>query len=346
MACDRGSGGRLAMWFVAGAIASGGIVGADQNDGGSSRSYRYLMGTSVEVEAFGGGAAARGAAIEEAFGAIAEVDRLMSNYREDSELAAINRRADREAVLVSDPMLRVLEAAEHVSAKSDGAFDVTIGPLVRLWGFHDKTPHVPSATELAAIRPLVGYRNLLIDRDRRTVRFTRTGVEIDLGGIAKGFAVEVAANVLRRRGLSGFIDAGGNQYMLGLPPGKRLWTVGVKNPDRRDELLGIIDSAEGSVSTSAGYANFLTANGRRYGHILDPRTLQPADTVLSVTVLSRDGTLADVVSTAAFVLGRSGALAFIDSFSGMSGLVAYRRSDGGIAMAMSKGLTSAFHPIN
>ncbi len=319
------------------------VVHAGQSDA-TTRDYRYLMGTSVQVEAFGGTSVARRAAIDEAFGAIAEVDRLMSNYRDDSELTRINRTADREAVPVSDPMLGVLLAAQDVSDRSGGAFDVTVGPAVRLWGFHDKKPREPTAAELAAIRPLVGYRNVLIDRERRTVRFTRPGVEIDLGGIAKGFAVEVAADVLRRHGLGGFIDAGGNQYLVGVPPGKRAWTIGVKNPDAPDQLIGVVDAQEGSVSTSGQYANFLVVNGHRYGHVLDPRTLRPADSALGVTLIGRDATVADALSTAAFVLGPSRGLALLESFPGMSGLVAYRKPDGTIGIALSPGLRAAFHP--
>ncbi len=311
----------------------------------TTRAYRYLMGTSVQVEAFGGDAETRRAAIEEAFAAIAEVDRLMSNYREDSELSAINRAAAREPVPVSDPMLAVLQAAARVSAASSGAFDITVGPLVRLWGFHDKQPHLPSPAELAAVRPVVDYRKLLIDPVAHTVRFAQPGMELDLGGIAKGFAVELAANVLRRRGLGGFIDAGGNQYLLGTPPGKHQWSVGVKNPDALDHMLGVIDTAEVSVSTSADYANFLTANGRTYGHILDPHTLQPADAALSVTILSRDGTLADAMSKAAFILGPEAGIALVDSTPGMAGVIAYRKRDGTLGLAMSPSLKNTFHRV-
>ena len=326
---------------VLAALLVNAAVSARQAD--TTREYRYLMGTSVEVEDSGGDLAGRQAAIAEAFAAIAEVDRLMSNYRDDSELSRVNQMAAREAVPVSDPMLSVLRAAQLVSSRSGGAFDVTIGPLVALWGFHDKKPRVPTAAELAAARLVVDYHNLLIDDVQHSVRFTRSGVAIDLGGIAKGFAVEIAANVLRRRGLSGFVDAGGNQYLLGTPAGKTVWTVGVKNPDARDRLLGVIETHETSVSTSAEYANFLTIDGRTYGHILDPHTLQPSTASLSVTVLSRDGTLADAVSTAAFLLGPQKGLALIDSFEGMSGIIAYRQPDGAIGLAMSPGLHGAFH---
>jgi thiamine biosynthesis lipoprotein len=309
-----------------------------------SHQYRYVMGTSVEVQAFGRDEATRRLAIDEAFAAFAEVDRLMSNYRDDSELALVNRRAAHDGVSVSDPMFGVLDAARRVSSASDGAFDVTVGPLVRLWGFHDKKPHVPTAAELAAVRPLVDYRNLLLDAEHRTVRFALPGVELDLGGIAKGFAVEVAADVLRRHGLSGFIDAGGNQYLLGTPPGKRVWTVGIKNPDVLDRVMGVVETGEISVSTSADYSNFLVADGRRYGHILDPRTLRPSTQALSVTIFSRDGTLADAMSKAAFILGPKAGLALVDSFRDMSAVIAYRKVDGTVGIAVSDRLAAAYRP--
>ena len=329
----------LTLLLVALATGTGRTSGT-----GESHQYRYVMGTSVQVQAFGGDDATRKAAIDEAFGAFAEVDRLMSNYRDDSELALINRRAATSAVAVSDPMFSVLEAARRVSAASHGAFDVTVGPLVRLWGFYDKQPHLPTAAELAAVRPLVDYRNVLLDAERRSVRFARPDVEIDLGGIAKGFAAEVAASVLRRRGLAGFIDAGGNQYLLGAPPGKRLWTVGIKNPDAAGRVMGVVETEETSVSTSADSYNFLVADGRKYGHILDPRTLHPATDALSVTILSRDGTLADAMSKAAFILGPKAGLALVDSFPGMSAVIAYRKADGTVGVALSDRLARLYRP--
>jgi thiamine biosynthesis lipoprotein len=311
-----------------------------------SHQYRYVMGTSVQVQAFGGDEATRRTAIDEAFAAFAQVDRLMSNYRVDSELALINRSAARDAVSVSDPMFGVLDAARRVSSASHGAFDITVGPLVRLWGFHDKQPHVPTAAELATVRPLVDHRHVLLDAEHRTVRFAHADVELDLGGIAKGFAVEIAASVLRRRGLSGFIDAGGNQYLLGTPPGKRTWTVGIKNPDVRDQVMGVVETGEISVSTSADSYNVLVVDGRKYGHILDPRTLEPATAALSVTILSRDGTLADAMSKAAFVLGPKAGVALVDSFPGMSAVIAYRKADGSVGVEVSERLAGAYRPTS
>lgn len=336
----RGSPLRLSLASIGAALLVGVVVRAQTQE---SHQYRYLMGTSIEVQAFGGDEATRRSGIDEAFAAFAEIDRLMSDYRDDSELALINRDASRRPVTVSDPMFAVLHAAADVSAASNGAFDVTIAPLVRLWGFHDRTPHVPTAAELAAVRPLVDYRHVQLDADRRTVRLTYPGVALDLGGIAKGFAVDVAAGVLRRRGLSGFIDAGGNQYLLGAPPGKARWTVGIRDPEARGQVIAAVETGETSVSTSADSYNVLEARGRAYGHILDPQTLQPAVRSLSVTILSRDGTLADAMSKAAFVLGPKAGLALVDSFPGMSAVIVYRAPDGSIAVARSDSLATAYH---
>lgn len=334
-----------AALVAAGLLAATTLRGSDapaETPNAATREYRYLMGTSILVEAFGGEEAARRLAIDEAFAAMAEVDRLMSNYRDDSELARINRMAGREAVTVSDPMLSILQAAQRVSLASGGAFDVTVGPLVRLWGFHDKQPHLPTPAELAGVRPLVGYQNVVIDEDRHTVRFVRPGVEIDLSGIAKGFAVELAAGVLRRHGLGGFVDAGGNQYLLGKPPGKKNWSIGIKSPDAPDRLLGVLELGEGSVATSAQNANYLSAGGRRYGHLLDPRTLQPSEASLSVTVVAPDGTLGDALTKAGFLLGPRQGLKVIESFPQTVGLIAYRKPDGSVGVAVSKSLAGRF----
>ena len=312
-------------------------------EGDQTRWFRYLMGTSVRVDAYGGTLDDRRAAAEEAFSAIAEVDRLMSDYRADSELTSVNNNAARAAVPVSAPLLAVLQAAQRISQASDGAFDVTVGPLVKLWGFKDKRPHLPTSQELADVRGLVNFHNLAIDDSAATVRFLRPGVQIDLGGIAKGFAVELAAGALQRRGLSGVIDAGGNQFMVGMPPGKQQWTIGISHPDAKDRLIGAVDLEGGALSTSSDASNFLTVNGQTYGHLLDPRLLRPSTASLSVTIVSPDGTLADALSKAVFVLGPRDGLALLESFPKTAGIVVSRQADGQTAIAVSPSLAHAFH---
>ena len=326
------------------ALGAQAVMGLSAQGTEITRARRYEMGTSIEVRAWGGPAAARTAAVDEAFAAFAEVDRIMSDYRDDSELAHVNREAARGPVRVSEPLFRVLQAADFVSRESGGAFDVTVGPLVALWGFHTHTAHIATAPELGAIRPLIDYRNVVLDEPSRTVRFARPGVAIDLGGIGKGFAVELAAAALQARGVNGSIDAGGNQYLRGTPVGKTEWVVGIRDPSRAEGLLGTLTVPEGAVSTSATYGNFLTIDGKRYGHILDPHTLKPTDASLSVTIWSADGTLSDALSKAAFVLGPERGLALVDRMPRTMGLIAYRDATGQVRTVLSPGLRGRFKP--
>jgi thiamine biosynthesis lipoprotein len=310
----------------------------------STSVHRYLMGTSMTIEVYGGDPASRTEAIDEAFASMVEIDRLMSNYRPDSELAQINAQAAQHPVRVSPPMWGVLSAAQLVSERSAGTFDITVGPLVRLWGFHDKKPHVPTSAELEQIRPLIGYQNMVLDQSAQSVSFKRNGIELDLGGIAKGFAVELAGGVLRRRGYSGMIDAGGNQYLVGHPPGKSSWQIGIEDPDKPGGLLGVLDLDGGAVSTSGGYHNFFVADSRTYGHLLDPRSLRPSDSALSVTIVSPDATLADALSKPAFILGPVAGIRLIESFPGTLAIVATRKAGGGVELTMSAPLRARFRP--
>lgn len=329
-----------AAWIALCGAGLGAVSGLDTPL--STRVHRYLMGTSMTIEVYGGDPQSRADAIDEAFASMVEIDRLMSNYREDSELAHINAQAATLPVRVSDPMWGVLSAAQLVSKRSDGVFDITVGPLVRLWGFHDKQPHVPTETELEHVRPLIGYQNLVLDSGTHAVSFRKSGVELDLGGIAKGFAVELAGGVLRRRGFTGLIDAGGNQYLVGHPIAKSSWQIGIEDPDKPGTLLGVLDVDSGAVSTSGGYHNFFVADGKTYGHLLDPRVLKPSASALSVTIVSPDATLADALSKPAFILGPTAGLRLVESFPGTMAIIASRSATGGLDITMSQPLVAHF----
>jgi thiamine biosynthesis lipoprotein len=277
-------------------------------DTGQTRLFKYLMGTSMRVEVYGGDQATRQQAADESFAAIAEVDRVMSDYRAYSEVSLLNRNAPDGAVEVSQPMLAVLTAAHQLTGQSGGAYSIFTRPDVQL-------------------------RELVIDVAARTVRFTRPAVRVSLDGVAKGFAAELAAASLTRRGLSGAVDTSGTQYLVGLPPGKRAWSLGIGDPLRPAALLGAIDVEGGGVSTVSIAS-----------HPLDPRTGQPATTCLSATVVSPDGTLSDALSRALFVLGSKGGLALLDRFPGTWGVVANRTSRGTAEIQVSTGHERAFHP--
>lgn len=315
-----------------------------QPDTGRTRIFKYLMGTSVRVEVYGGTPASRQQAVDEALSAIAEVDRIMSDYRDDSELARMNRTAAANAVMVSDPMFAVLSAADRVARESNGAFDITMRPLSVLWGLKSSSMRTPTSAELSAIRPVINSRNVQLDPPAHTVRFIQRGMAIDLGGVAKGFAAEIAAGSITRRGLSGVVDISGHQFMVGRPLGKTSWTVGITDPFRPGRLLGAVDLERGGVSTTAaGADDRATGHSRR---VLDPHTLEPATRCVSATVISTDGTLAQALSNAACVLGADAGLALLDHFPDTWGVIAVPQRGGSLGTTVSSGHSHAFHPAS
>ena len=329
-------GRSLAVLAGVAALVTATSTSASAQDTGSTRAFKFLMGTSVRIETSGGTPELRQQALDEAFAAIAEVDRIMSDYRDDSELTLVNGRAAARTTRISDPLLAVLDAALRVAEASGGAYDPTIRPLLVMSGVKSRQPHQPTASELAAVRPLVGYRGVTLDGTSRTVRFARSGMALDLSGIAHGFASEVASASLRRRGLSGLIDTGTTQFVVGLPVGKAMWTVGVGHPDFANRLLGAVDVTGGAVATVSASAS---GAGR-----FDPRTLQPATRSLSATVVSSDGTLAEALANAALVLGPRDGLVLLERFTGTWGLVTYRQGDGTVGIEVSPSSRRQFHP--
>lgn len=294
--CAAARAGRLAAALVLAAGFASPL--AAQVDTGQSRFFRFLMGTSVRVELSGGDPRTRTEAASEAFAAIAEVERIMSDYRPDSELSRVNALAATQAVTVSGPLFALVTAADRVEGASGRAFSAIVA------GRGSGRPVVVNAAE-------------------RTIRFSNAGVRLSLDGIAKGFAAEVAAGSLRRRQLSGTVDIGGVQFMVGRPPGKQAWSVGLADPSHRDALLGALDISGGAVATATGKA--------------------PASVALA-TVVSADGTLADALSRAALGLAPADAMALFSRFPDTWGLVAVRGQDGKLAMTISPGHTAAFHP--
>ena len=329
-ACFQAAAGLLALLLL-----SRTQTGLAQ-DTGSSRAFKFLMGTQVRVETFGGTLQLRQAATDEAFAAVAEVDRIMSDYRDDSELMMVNRTAALRPVRVSDPLFAVLDAASRVFDASGGAFDASIRPLHVLTGLKNRQAHQPTPAELANIRPLVGFRQVALDRSSQTVKFARSGMALDLTGIAHGFASEFAAGSLRRRGLTGVVDTG-TPYVVGAPPGKSASSVGIGKPGTPAQLLGAVDVKDAAVATVTA-----TANGfPRF----DPRTLQPVAAALSATVISPDGTLAEALANAVLALGPRDGLALLERFDRAWGLVVFRKSDRSLGIAVTQSQQRSFHPV-
>ena len=230
------------------------------------------MGCTCTVRACGPDAAALPETVGAALDEVDRIDRLMSHYRPDSPLSRLNREAASGPVAVEPELLAFLDLCLRWSRESDGAFDVTVGPLMKAWGFFRDEGRVPGKGELAAALEVVGYRHVRLDREAGTVRFDRPGVELDLGGIGKGYAVDRVVDLLRRRGIaSALVNLGGSSvYGLGAPPGKKAWEIGIQDPTDPARTALTVTLRDRALSVSGGYARFFEEDGVTYAHVMDP----------------------------------------------------------------------------
>lgn len=294
---------------------------------------RQAMATRFEIVLHGDNPVSLRAAGEEAFDEIERIEARLSLYRPTSEIAHVNARAAREAVRVSPATFRLLEHAARLSAETSGAFDITIGPLMRCWGFVEGAGQVPSSEALAEAREKTGMRLVELDAASFTVRFARQGVMLDLGAIGKGYAVGIAAEVLREAGVtSGLIHGGTSSvYAIGRPPEAEAWKVGIERPPEEPEakpaLLAVVPLRDEALSVSAGWGKSFQTAGKQYGHVIDPRSGQPADSALLAAVATPDATETDALSTALLTLGAQG-LDFIAGLRPKSrALAAWKRGE-------------------
>ena len=272
------------------------------------RRSQPLLGTFVVITAYAASNEQAHLAINAAFDEIRRVDSVFSLHRSDSELSRVNATADREAVAVSDELATLARSALEIARETEGAFDPTVGPVVQLWGFLWKEHRFPALHELAAARARVGYRLVELDPPEHTIRFLTNGVVLDLNAIAKGYAVDRAVEKLRSHGISNaMVRAGGDLRVIGTPPGETAWTVQLEDPGRK-RLRKSIQLRDQALSTSGSYENFFIREGRRYSHLLDPRTGWPVEGIASCSVIGRTCTESDAWSTALFVLGPDRAL--------------------------------------
>ena len=304
-------------------------------------SREYLMGTFAEVRVYDGDEVGARQAIEAALAEMRALDRLMAVQRSDSDVSRLNREAARGPVRVDPRVVQVLARSVEVSRATAGAFDVTVLPVVRAWGFTDGHPRPPGPGPIPRI---AGWRSLRIDADAGTVAFTDAAAQVDLGGIGKGYALDRARDVLRGRGVrSAWLDLGGNIATLGAPPGGGAWRIAVRHPRHDGDRLGIVAMGEASVSTSSDAEQYTMEDGKRRGHIIDPRSGRPADALVSATVVAASATTADALSTAAVVLGQARAREAL-AHAGADGLLVAPAPDGSLRLHATAGLD--FHADN
>jgi thiamine biosynthesis lipoprotein len=308
--------GRLVSAALA-ALAVGSAAGAESavlaqptesRDHEADRKHHFQaqsMGTLVDITLWTDDGGRAQAASEAVFEEFRRLDALMSNWVDTSEVSRVNAAAGGKPVPVSDELLHVVSLAQKVSRRTGGAFDITVGAYRGLWKFdQDLDGTLPEPAEVTARRRLTGYRDLLIDARRKTIKLRRKGMAITLGGIAKGYAVDRAAAILRDRGLDDFIvQAGGDLFVSGTK-GAQKWRVGIRDPrGARDATFALTELTDRTFSTAGDYERGFVKDGVRYHHILDPKTGYPTRGCRSVTVIAKDAMTADAWDTTLLVLG-------------------------------------------
>lgn len=283
-----------------------------------------IMGSIFAITAYSADAVECQQAVDAAFEQMRLVDKLMSTYKPDSEISQLNRLAGVDGLKVSRPVMEIIQESKRYSELTGGAFDVTVGPLIELWGFKHKDWRFPEAAERQQVSLLVNYRNILLDEETQTVKLKLAGMKVGLGAIGKGYAVDKAIETLKQHRIKGaLVNASGSIFALGTKADRTKWRVGIRHPrGSREQIFATVQIENQGVATSGDYENFFVRDGKRYSHLLDPRTGKPVDNgMLSVTIVAPTATEADALSTSVFVLGVDQGLRLIEELDGVEGVL-------------------------
>ena len=279
--------------------------------------FRQVMGTFARVVAVSDSEDTAQLCVEAAFDELTGVDDMMSDYKAESELSRVNKNAFDEPVKVSGALMEVLLAAVEYSRQTGGAFDVSVGPVVDLWRQAERDGQKPTDEQLAAAKAKVGYENLILDTQALTVRFRVEDMRLDLGGIAKGYAIDRAAEAMRGNGaLGGMIDVGGDICCFGAAPGpgtRENWVIGLQDPGSDAGLLVKLKLTDTAVATSGDYRRFVLIGDDRFSHIINPKTSTATGRLSSVTIIAPTAMQADALATAVSVMGHEKGMELIES---------------------------------
>jgi len=288
------------------------------------------MGTDITIRLVAADRMVAEAAFKAAFARVATLEKVMSDYDAESEVSRLVLQSPMKApASISLDLWRVLGRAREISQASDGAFDVSVGALSRLWRRARRQKKMPSADRLQQARKTIGYQGVVLGSERPTVQLKRAGVRLDLGGIGKGFAADEVLTQLKKMGFPiALVDAGGDLAIGAAPPGKKGWRIGVAPLEADGPPSRFLELSNCGIATSGDAWQFVEIEGRRYSHILDPHTGVGLTTRSSVTVIAADATAADGLASAVSVLGPSKGLALVAGFEGASALVVQAASPG------------------
>jgi thiamine biosynthesis lipoprotein len=293
------------------------------------------MATRFELVLHGADEVRLRAAGEEALQEIERLEAQLSFYRADSEITWINAHAADHPIKAEPRLFHLLKHCAHLCAATDGAFDITIGPLMRAWRMVSDRGAIPTPLEREAARAMVGIHQLEFDDDAMTIRFKQPGVEIDLGGYAKGYAIERAIDSLREKGIASALLHGGTSsvYGIGAPPGCTAWRIRLSEPLKADDQDITIELKDEALSVSAVHGKSFIVDDRTYGHVLDPRTGEPVSRALAAAVAGPSAAVCEALSTALLVLGPSGFTRIAERFAGYRGAIAFAEADATVAIA-------------
>lgn len=282
---------------------------------------RPLLGTVINITVNSD----RNSAVKAVNAAFVEIERiqaLFSYYNNETDISRLNKDGAKSMVQLTPEVFELLKLSVDISSKTSGAFDITFASLAPLWNLRDENFVPPSSMEVSKLLKYVSYKYIVFDNQKVAARFTKTGVKVDLGGIAKGYAILKAVEVLKQHGISsGFVDAGGDIQVIGENSGKP-WVVGIKNPSNNGIVGTLALSGNDSVATSGSYERFKEYQGKRYHHIIDPKSGYPADSgLISVSVICSDPVLADAYATSFFVMGFDKTAKFLKGNNAVSAIL-------------------------
>ena len=308
-----------------------------------------MMGTIVEISIAGGeDKDLIKKAFEDAFEEMSRIDRKFSAYKEDSDVSRINRLKPGEWLVVDDETFRLIEESVEYSKFTDGAFDITVKPLVDLWGFFAHQGHVPSKEEIARALENVGSDKLILDKANKGIALARDGVKIDLGGIAKGYATDMAIASLSRGGIrNAIVNSGGDMYCMGRKSALELWRVGIQHPRKKGRLIAEVSLEDAAINPSGDYENFFEVGGRRFCHIIDPRTGMPVGSVpSSATIIAGDSTRAQALAKVPMVLGAAVGARGMEKRFAEEWIVISEGPEGALAIQKSNGIAKYAYKEN
>ncbi len=308
----------LQAWICS--IAVGGFVismvgcaGVPQKSQSSvSKRSQLHMGTLVTVTAVASDKNMGDRAVQAAFDEIKRLEQLLSTWRSDSELSQVNAEAGRRPVQVSRETVELVVRSIEMAQLTSGGFNIAVGPAMDAWSFTERQ-QIPTGEELQRLKPLVDWTIIQINKQTRTIYLPREGMRIDVGGIGKGYAADRMVAEMKRAGaVGGSVALSGDIKTFGVLPDRNGFPVGIRHPREEGALIAMIDLKDEAISTAGDYERFFEQDGIRYHHILDPQTLQPARACQSVSVIAKEGVVADGLDTGIFVLGPEAGMALVE----------------------------------